>query len=170
MAYFHWTEAMSVGVEALDADHRSLVRIINMLHGLKDDASGVAAIVERVLDTLKLYGRVHFKREERVMDAARFPGGAFHRAEHQGFIEYVERLRARYGRSDDPKMARELFDYLTGWLRHHILIQDMAYKPYVCNSTNLDLIAEGAAPPLPEMPGFAKSRRLRGLRTGSHLS
>jgi hypothetical protein len=28
-------------------------------------------------------------------------------------------------------VAKGLFDYLTEWLRHHILIQDMAYKPYV---------------------------------------
>ena len=31
---------------------------------------------------------------------------------------------------DDGTMARELLDYLTAWLRHHILIQDMAYKAY----------------------------------------
>lgn len=147
MGYFHWTEAMSVGVEPLDADHRCLVRIINLLHSLQDE-DDTGRTVARVLDTLKTYGRVHFKREERVMDVARFPGNAFHRAEHQGFLRYMEFLRSRYSGSSDPRAGRELFDYLTGWLRHHILIQDMAYKPYVNNVANLESIAEDAAPSL----------------------
>ena len=31
----------------------------------------------------------------------------------------------------DAAIIRELLDYLKTWLDHHILIQDMAYKPYV---------------------------------------
>lgn len=162
MPYFHWSEAMSVGVEALDADHRCMIRIINLLHSLQSDTDATA-VVNQVLETLKAYGRVHFKREERVMEVARFPGAAFHQGEHQGFMKYMELLRARYGRSDDPTLARDLFDYLTGWLRHHILIQDMAYKPYVSNVAKLEGIADGAAPPLPEtlgtLPGNAASRQ-----------
>ncbi len=30
-----------------------------------------------------------------------------------------------------PAVSGELLHYLKGWLNHHILIQDMAYKPYL---------------------------------------
>lgn len=149
MNYFLWTEAMSVGVPALDADHKCLVRIINVLRELDRDEEGKAT-VETVLDSLKLYGRTHFKREERVMDAVRFPGGAFHRAEHQNFVRHIEFLRSKFS-SGQLEPTRELYDYLTGWLRHHILIQDMAYKPYVSNAPNAESIAREAAPPLPNI-------------------
>jgi hemerythrin len=149
MGYFHWTEAMSVGVPALDADHKCLVRTINVLREL-DREEGAKATVETVLDTLKLYGRTHFKREERVMDAVRFPGGAFHRAEHQNFVRHIEFLRSRFA-SGKAEPTRELYDYLTGWLRHHILIQDMAYKPYVSNVSTAESVAKEAAPSLPNI-------------------
>jgi hemerythrin len=45
-------------------------------------------------------------------------------------------------------MAAELLEYLTGWLRHHILIQDMAFKPYVLGVSRVDDIAQAAGPPL----------------------
>ncbi|TVR95308.1 MAG: hypothetical protein EA406_14355 [Rhodospirillales bacterium] len=153
MPQFHWTEAMSVGVEPLDADHRCLVRIINLLRNVEASQRS-AEHVHTVLDTLKLYGRHHFKREERIMQAARFPGMSIHRAEHQGFVRYLELLRKRYAGEGDPDMARELYDYLTGWLRHHVLIQDFAYKPYVSGVVDVNAIAQTAAPPLPNIAGL----------------
>ena len=158
MGYFHWTEAMSVGVPALDADHKCLVRTINVLREL-DREEGSQATVESVLDSLKLYGRTHFKREERVMDAVRFPGGAFHRAEHQNFVRHIEFLRSRFA-SGETEPTRELFDYLTGWLRHHILIQDMAYKPYVSNVSVAESVAKEAAPPLSNIVGLLPPQSL----------
>lgn len=154
MSSLRWTDAMSVGVPALDADHRMLVRIINLLAASREGAPPQAAIAE-VLATLKLYGRFHFRREERVMEAIRFPGAAFHRAEHQGFARYIEELRSRAGDRRDPTLARDLFDYLTGWLRHHILIQDMAYKPYVTDRERAEETARDAAPSLPQLPELA---------------
>lgn len=138
---------MSVGVPALDSDHKCLVRIINILREL-DRKEDPKATVEVVLEALKVYGRNHFRREERVMDAVRFPGGAFHRAEHQNFVRHIEFLRSKFA-SGKMESTRELYDYLTGWLRHHILIQDMAYKPYVRNAPNAENVANEAAPPLP---------------------
>lgn len=152
--YFQWTEAMSVGVESLDTDHKCMVRIINLLDGINKNGDAKRT-VQTVLDTLRLYGRFHFRREERVMEAVRFPGAAFHRAEHQGFTRYIESLRARYGDQDDPKLARELLDYLTGWLRHHILIQDFAYKPYVADRELADEMAREAAPVMPNFVELA---------------
>lgn len=158
MGYFHWTEAMSVGVPALDADHKSLIRTINVLREL-DREDDMQSGIGMVLDTLKAYGRNHFKREERVMDAVRFPGGAFHRAEHQNFVRHIEYLRSRLA-AGKPEPTRELYDYLTGWLRHHILIQDMAYKPYVSNVANLESVAREAAPPLSALADMAAIQSL----------
>lgn len=93
------------------------------------------------------------------MDAVRFPGGAFHRAEHQNFVGHIEFLRSRFA-SGDAEPTRELFDYLTGWLRHHILIQDMAYKPYVSNVSAAEDVAREAAPPLPSIGDFLPRERM----------
>ncbi|MGF1640622.1 MAG: bacteriohemerythrin [Rhodospirillales bacterium] len=146
---FEWCDAMSVGVKALDSDHKCLVRIINLLSEVSDDEDA-ARMVEMVLDTLMLYGRFHFAREEKVMETCGFPGAGFHRAEHQGFARYVGHLRERLGRKADGAAAAELLAYLTGWLSHHILIQDMAFKPYVAGVSRMDNVAWAAGPPLLE--------------------
>jgi hemerythrin-like metal-binding protein len=121
---------MSVGVPALDSDHRCLVRIINLLREV-DHGAEARSTIETVLETLTIYARYHFAREERLMEKCGFPASQFHRAEHEDFADYIHGLRVRSAGRATPHLARELFDYLTQWLRHHILIQDMAFKPYV---------------------------------------
>ncbi|MCP5364851.1 MAG: hemerythrin family protein [Hyphomicrobiales bacterium] len=141
-----WSEAMSVGVPELDNDHRCLIRIINLLSNVTGRYPG--RTVETVLETLLLYSKFHFAREERVLASSRFPAAVFHHGEHEGFTRNIRRLRDRYKGGDSPKVARELLDYLTGWLTHHILIQDMAYKPYVMDDNTMDSLALQAAPDL----------------------
>lgn len=130
MVACQWTEAMSVGVPALDSDHRCLVRIISLLEEVEEGAE-VKSTIETVLETLAMYARYHFAREERLMKACGFPGSRFHCDEHEEFSGFIHGLRSRLAGRDDLSLARELLGYLTEWLRHHILIQDMAYKPYV---------------------------------------
>jgi hemerythrin len=124
-----WSEAMSVGVPSLDGDHRCLMRIIRLLE--EGTEADVPRMVDTVLDTLLVYGRFHFAREERFMAACGFPGIDVHRGEHAGFADAIARLRERHERRADPGVAAELLHFLTNWLVHHILIQDMAYKPFV---------------------------------------
>jgi hemerythrin-like metal-binding protein len=121
---------MSVGVPALDSDHRCLVRIINLLAEV-DHGAEARSTIETVLETLAMYARYHFTREERVMEACGFPASTVHRAEHEDFTGYIHGLRVELAGRASPRVANELLDYLTQWLHHHILIQDMAYKPYV---------------------------------------
>jgi hemerythrin-like metal-binding protein len=139
-----WSESMSVGVAALDADHRCLVRIISLLENVQDEDAG--RVVDVVLDTLVVYCRYHFAREEQVMAGCGFPALSFHKSEHAGFTGMVRRLRERNAVRSDAAMARELLDCLTSWLCHHILIQDMAYKPYAIENWHGNVLPE--LPPL----------------------
>jgi len=150
MSCFQWSKEMSVGVAALDSDHKCLIRIIDLLHDIRDHEDS-QRMIETVLDTLLLYGRHHFAREERVMAACRFPGRAFHHSEHQGFAKRIQGLRKRFKGKGDPKMASELLDYLSDWLRHHILIQDMAFKPFVVGKPQAEDVARAAGPSLLDM-------------------
>lgn len=147
MAACPWNEAMSVGVPALDSDHRCLVRIINLLAEV-DHGAEARSTVETVLETLAMYARYHFAREERLMVQCGFPASQFHRAEHDEFTDHIRGLRLRLAGRATPDLAKELLDYLTQWLRHHILIQDMAYTPYLRG-------ARGLAEPAAEAPDLA---------------
>jgi hemerythrin len=144
---------MSVGVPALDADHRGLFRVVNLLRSIRHDPASGATVGE-ILETLEAYGRNHFRREEEVMAAVNFPGARFHESEHRGFARYIEDLQKAARDGTDPHLAATLFEYMTGWLRHHILIQDMAYKPYVRDAKLADQVAACAAPALANEQAF----------------
>jgi hemerythrin-like metal-binding protein len=155
---------MSVGVPALDTDHRCLIRIINLLREVEGHDLG--RMVETVLDTLHLYARYHFAREERLMEACGFPALAEHRAEHKNFAQTIAMLRLQYRGKGSRRAAGQLLDYLKGWLRQHILVEDMAYKRHLSTCAQADAIARGAAsaalhlsmPPPPHRPhGFDRA-------------
>ena len=140
MPYYQWTESMSVGIPLLDEDHKALIRLINRLHaGLATGARFVE--LEDIFDRLVAYIEFHFFREEKVMEAGGYPGAAVHREEHEGFTQAIYEMRDRYAREGDQTMTTELPDYLKNWLNHHILVQDMAYKPYVQNNSLAHAVA-----------------------------
>ena len=90
-------------------------------------------VVRQCLISLLRYAEVHFGREERVMTACTFPGMAHHQEEHRAFVERMREIDERF--SGDPEglaafVTEELADYLSDWLRHHILIEDMAYRSF----------------------------------------
>ena len=140
MPYYQWTESMSVGIPLLDEDHKALIRLINRLHtGLA--AGAKFGELEDIFDRLVAYIEFHFTREEKVMEASGYPGAAAHREEHEGFTQAIYEMRDRYAREGDHTMTAELPDYLKNWLNHHILVQDMAYKPYVQNNALANKVA-----------------------------
>lgn len=127
-----WSEAMSVGVPELDEDHKGLIQVINLLRD-HAGAEASAEIVRQCLVSLRRYAEVHFGREERVMIACTFPGLAHHQEEHRAFVERMKETDRRF--ADDPAgltsfVTEELIDYLSNWLRHHILIEDMGYRSF----------------------------------------
>lgn len=156
---------MSVGIPSLDADHRCLVRIVNLLHGIADGGEA-DTMISTVVDTLSLYGQFHFAREERVMAAIGFPGAAVHAGEHAALLQCLETMRQRYGRRKDPPAAAGVCEELEVWLRHHIMIQDMAYKPFVTDSAAAEEVARaGTAACLLTLQSTRPGPRARTRRT-----
>lgn len=156
MSFIEWSEGMSVGVTAIDSDHKCLIRIIHLLHDIRDEEDS-RRMIETVLDTMLIYGRHHFTREERVIAACGFPERSFHHLEHQGFCRHVHGLRKRFRGAGNPRIASELLDYLSNWLRHHILIQDMAFKPYVAGKPRAEEVARAVGPSLLNMVAKAEA-------------
>jgi hemerythrin len=130
MTAIRWTKAMSVGVERLDRDHQVLVGLINRIDEAADDMTTRTRVLPEVLVTLIAYTVFHFEREEKVMAACGYPELEQHREEHRMLTREVQALQRRF--SDEPQSVtrEEVLSFLTEWLNHHILLQDMAYREY----------------------------------------
>lgn len=133
MAYMEWTKAMSVGLPELDGDHKTLVRVINQL-AENAGQEGRSGELRQCIFALMRYAEFHFAREEQVMKACGFPELPEHKLEHDDFTAQIQSLAERF-EADAEAVAGEvndqLLEYLKNWLMHHIMIVDMAYRPFI---------------------------------------
>jgi hemerythrin len=125
-----WTEEMSVGVKALDDDHKMLIEMLNKLNdGILAGKSSLA--LEDVVDGLVRYTKLHFAREERLLAQAGYPGSAAHKAEHDLMTRRVMNLQMRFENGQSLELSMEAMAFLKNWLTHHILGSDMQYGPHL---------------------------------------
>ena len=123
MAPFSWTDDLCTGAALIDADHRKLVGLVNVLfetmaNGETSDAMGKA------LNELIAYTKEHFAREEAEMQRVEYVASLAHQSEHAKLIAQVVELKAMLdggGRINVVAVA----DFLSDWLRNHILTADM---------------------------------------------
>jgi len=123
-----WVDALSVGIEEIDNQHKELVRLLNQLHTAIWEKHGSAASME-ILDKLVEYTRVHFTVEESLMRILGYPDYEHHRQEHEKLISQVIELQRKL-KSGEANISFELLHFLKNWLTHHILGTDKAYAPY----------------------------------------
>ena len=67
MPLIEWTADMTVGVAAVDADHRKLFSLVNYLYDSLQAGQGVH-VVGNFLDAVITYACEHFEREERLFE------------------------------------------------------------------------------------------------------
>jgi len=140
-----WNELMSVGVPALDADHRFLLTLINHLDraiGDRDEYLVVGSVLRGVED----YAAIHFAREERLMLMCGFPQFSRHRQTHRGFVKTLRDLRERHDL--ERTGAKTCLEFLHHWLIDHICSSDMSYRSWL-------MIPDSTLPGLGGEPLFA---------------
>jgi hemerythrin len=134
-----WTPEMSVGIDALDTDHKMLVSLINQLADAI--AAGEArALVASVLNGLLDYTVYHFGREEAMMAACDYPGLAAHREIHADLIQRLHALRDAYLDGRDNGIEPRVLDFMKTWLAEHVLDDDRHYMPFLAGRAD-DLAA-----------------------------
>jgi hemerythrin len=132
MALITWDESLSVGVRAVDDQHKGLVQTLNELHeamskGVAREASGP------LLEKLAKYARDHFMAEEAMMKRASYPELEAHRGKHVDLTRQVEEYLGRF-RSGEIGLSVHLLDFLRKWLTNHIQKEDRAYGPWLNRS------------------------------------
>lgn len=127
-AFMTWTPEMSVGVGALDDDHKVLIGIINELH------DGIVAghkkeILASVLDHLVEYTKFHFAKEEELLEKCNFQATQNHKMEHASFVSRMTNLQERLKTAPVAMLDLELMSFLRNWLVTHIQGSDRKYGP-----------------------------------------
>jgi len=124
-----WTDEYSVGVEAIDAQHRELTRLVNEIVTNQDDLISTGDLSKSFAKFLKLV-KEHFQFEEKLLSENNYPDYEKHLMEHNSYAEMIAEFieSANQGQSH---LVDHFILFLHGWWRHHVLEEDMKYKQFL---------------------------------------
>ncbi len=125
---FSWSDALDVGIEEVNRQHKILIDIINELYDLiQSGRSG--AVIRRVLQGLVGYTDNHFGYEEHLLEKFDYPEFEDHKRKHRALIEKVGSFVQRVDSGED--VSQELLSFLEEWLKKHIQGADKEYANYL---------------------------------------
>ena len=126
---FEWSDALSVGIAAIDDDHKAFFDLAGLLHSAQA-AGGEHSVVDSALSMLEEYILGHFLREEKAMAAVGYPRLAEHQEAHRRFREKARAVVEAHRRGV-LGAAAELPGLVDSWLRQHIATNDKAYVNWI---------------------------------------
>ena len=128
--FLKWDEQrLSLGVSAMDAEHKKLVSLMNQLHNLAKTGAPRGR-AEMVLEELGSYTVKHFADEERHMQNIKYPGFATHQQIHKALLEKFTGHVQAFKASKDNAPSNEFFTFLKMWLQAHIAGVDRKYADH----------------------------------------
>jgi len=129
MALLRWTKEYSVGVNALDRQHRAFLGNLNRLHAAMLRGRG-KTVTGPLLRELSDYVRDHFATEESLMKATNYSGLLEHHARHEEFDRHLNELAALFERGDTG-LSILLLTFMREWIAEHIQKDDKAFGPWL---------------------------------------
>ncbi|MBT4888507.1 MAG: hemerythrin family protein [Rhodospirillales bacterium] len=118
---------MKIGVEAIDNDHKVLIRLLNQIM----NPSIHTAEIDTVVDELLEYTAYHFQREEMIMEVCEYPGLEEHRSLHKNLIEEVSERMQLWRNNNAPEVRSQFCWFLQNWLFQHIMKEDNDISLYI---------------------------------------
>ncbi|KAA3615186.1 MAG: hypothetical protein DWQ01_00240 [Planctomycetota bacterium] len=131
MEPIEWNPNFSVGVPSMDRQHLTIVTLINELIGSPDLEADTDAL-HLALDQLTRYSEDHFLAEEALLEGTGYPELLRQKEEHREFRRRIA-LLCHDTALGKPGGLNRLLTFLKDWWTHHILVEDMRYRPYFEN-------------------------------------
>jgi len=129
MEFIEWTDKYSTGNPLVDAYHHIFFQMVQEFSAsLKEE--NPAPMVDRVAFLVD-YTFMHFDSEERLMERAGYPDLEAHQEVHLRFKERVKAIHQQFLENPNAFKAEEVLALVQDWFAHHILGEDMRFKPWV---------------------------------------
>jgi hemerythrin len=127
MALIQWSDKLSVGIPAMDEQHKELVRMTNELHAAMLERKA-REVIGGILGGLAEYTKKHFWDEEVIFTKQNIPGLLKHKKLHAEFVATVEKFQRDFS-SGSVTLSLEVMNFLKDWLVNHIQGADQEYNP-----------------------------------------
>ncbi len=122
MRLLDWKKEFSVGVSALDREHRDLIDTINLLHDEFDDPDHPRDAASLLLAVIEVVA-AHFAEEEAAMQLGDYSGFAAHKEDHDLLLEQLHDLAVAFEGADEVDSV-DLALRLEPWFVRHFHSHD----------------------------------------------
>lgn len=120
-----WREALAIGVEEIDNQHKELIRRFDDLLSACGDGGKGTTELKGLLLFLDEYIVQHFADEEKLQESKGYPGFKEHKQLHDGFVERVFELQNEILiEGIAVHHILETNNLLLKWLINHISVED----------------------------------------------
>lgn len=133
-----WNEGMSVGIDAIDEDHKQIIAILAKLTSTDSEKISKQNIDE-IFSELEEYVLLHFEREEALLEKANYKDFDNHKKSHQKFANQLPVLKKQWLQKDTLACSDKIITFLHHWIINHILEEDFDYVPTLHNSSDFSL-------------------------------
>jgi len=126
MAPLEWKDSYSVGVAAVDHEHRELIELVNRMHAVLE-RGGDPDEVQRVFGDLFRAISAHFALEERFMREHGYDQATPHKADHERLLDRLRDIMDDYRGADDRAeagAADRLVAAVDAWFVNHFKTHD----------------------------------------------
>ena len=122
MDWISWDNTLKIGHARMDADHRALAELFNLLPHAMEHRKG-KAFCAKVLDDIIQHARMHFDLERQLMAQNHYPKTGQHMAEHAMLLDQALHYKATFD-IDSSESSIALARFPEVWLGFHILFSD----------------------------------------------
>ncbi len=122
MDWIAWDDTLETGHARMDADHRKLAELFDLLRAAVEHGRGKASCAA-LIDDIIGHAKTHFEREQRLMAQYRYPKAEQHAAEHAMLIRQALDYRESFD-VDSAAAKSTLLRFADVWLAFHILFSD----------------------------------------------
>lgn len=123
-----WGPKLETGLQEIDEQHQNLVKMVNALHKAMKTGAGIKKS-GAILDELANYTVYHFGHEEKLFHAHDYPDTKKHEKIHAELVKTVVDFQTQF-KAGQASLSVDLMQFLTDWLKNHIMKTDMQYAPF----------------------------------------
>jgi len=138
MALLKWDNNYSVSIDVIDAHHKKIIELLNILHDAILQKTE-HEIMEKILEDLTACVEQNFPEEEELLRTAGYPHLEEHMESHRILAEGVWALLARYQEGED--LTYDVMNFLTSWITEHIMQEDKRYESFLQKTSPQPLVS-----------------------------
>ena len=134
--YPKWTQALSVGNDRIDGEHREFLETVALVSNLVQ--GGTPYEIRAATGAMVTLLEEHFENEERLFFATAYPLAAAHAVEHRVLLYMASTAKKAIDSASEPVYLRLSLGYIAQLVVEHLLQSDMGYREYLLNDQNPD--------------------------------